>query len=64
MPHEVLALYVDESGNMMFKHYLLQEITQSTPSPAKVQQTTADENLIRILAKLSDNDTKKRRIKI
>lgn len=48
MPSDVLALYKDEAGNMVFNDYLLQEMTQVT------SQSIIDRKLVEILEKVSD----------
>lgn len=47
MPSDVLELYKDNTGNIMFNDYLLQELTQTS-------QSTTDGKLLEILEKLSD----------
>ncbi|XP_072929590.1 uncharacterized protein [Epargyreus clarus] len=49
MPTDVLELYKDNTGNIMFNDYLLEELTQTASQPA-----TTDERLLEILEKLSD----------
>lgn len=48
MPSDVLELYRDSTGNIMFNDYLLQELTQT------VSQSTTEGKLLEILEKLSD----------
>ncbi|XP_049308621.1 uncharacterized protein LOC125777574 [Bactrocera dorsalis] len=48
MPSDILALYKDDVGNMMYNDYLLQEMTQVT------SQSITDGKLLEILDKLSD----------
>lgn len=48
MPSDVLALYKDDAGNMVFNDYLLQEMTQVT------SQSIIDRKLVEILEKVSD----------
>lgn len=48
MPSDVLALYKDDAGNMVFNDYLLQEMTQVT------SQSIIDRKLVEILEKISD----------
>lgn len=49
MPSDILALYVDDAGNMVFNDYLLQEMTQVT------SQSITDGKLLEILEKLNSN---------
>ncbi|CAH0663644.1 unnamed protein product [Spodoptera exigua] len=48
VPSEILALYMDDAGNMVFNDYLLQELTQVT------SQSITDGKLLENLEKLSD----------
>lgn len=48
MPSDILALYTDDAGNMVFNDYLLQEMTQVT------SQSITDGKLFEIIDKLSD----------
>lgn len=48
IPGDVLALYIDDAGNMMFNDYLLQEMTQVT------NLSITEGKLWKILDKLSD----------
>ncbi|XP_050339627.1 uncharacterized protein LOC126765939 [Bactrocera neohumeralis] len=48
MPSDILTLYKDDVGNMMFNDYLLQEMTQVT------SRSITDGKLLEILEKLSD----------
>lgn len=48
MPSDVLALYEDDAGNMVFNDYLLQEMTQI------ISQSITEGKLLEILEKLSD----------
>ncbi|CAH2098983.1 unnamed protein product [Euphydryas editha] len=54
MPSDVLELYKDNTGNIVFNDYLLQEITQTT------SKSTTDEKLLEILEKLSDKSNIKK----
>ncbi|XP_026743376.1 uncharacterized protein LOC113505069 [Trichoplusia ni] len=52
LPSDILALYKDGTGNIMFNDYLLQETTKVTSQP------TMDEKLLEILEKLSEKSEK------
>ena len=48
LPSDMLELYIDNTGNIVFNDYLLQKLTQTA------SQSTTDGKLLEILQKISD----------
>ena len=72
LPKDILQLYIDEEGNMIFKNYVLEEISIGTPTSREEGATSlnlSEEMLTRILEKFAhhqqgNEDPGKRNLKI
>lgn len=72
LPEDILKLYQDEEGNMIFKNYILEEVSIETPATSREEGATSslnlsEEMLTRILEKFANQqgneDSEKRNLK-